>query len=72
MILNDKLYNILKWGLITFVPALLVLIETLGVIYGYDTQVLVLTISAIATFVGSLIGVSNVNYNKNKATKKVK
>ena len=71
MILNDKLYNILKWGLITFVPALLVLIETLGVIYGYDTQVLVLTISAIATFVGSLIGVSNVNYNK-KTTKKVK
>ena len=72
MILNDKLYNILKWGLITFVPALLVLIETLGVIYGYDTQVLVLTISAIATFVGSLIGVSNVNYNKTKTTKKVK
>ena len=72
MILNDKLYNILKWGLITFVPALLVLIETLGVIYGYDTQVLVLTISAIATFVGSLIGVSNVNYNNKKTNKKVK
>ena len=39
MILSDKVYNILKWLLITFVPALLVLIETLGVIYNYDTQV---------------------------------
>lgn len=66
MILSDKVYNILKWLLITFVPALLVLIETLGVIYNYDTQVLILTISAIATFLGALIGVSNSNYNKTK------
>ena len=66
MILPDKLYDILKWVLITFVPALLVLIETLGVIYNYDTQVIVLTISAIATFIGALIGISNTNYNKKK------
>lgn len=66
MILPDKVYNVLKWVLITFVPALLVLIESLGVIYGYDTQVVVLTISAIATFFGALIGVSNANYNKSK------
>lgn len=66
MILSDKVYNILKWLLITFVPALLVLIETLGVIYNYDTQVIILTISAIATFLGALIGVSNSNYNKTK------
>ena len=66
MILPDKVYNVLKWLLITFVPALLVLIETLGVIYNYDTQVIVLTISSIATFVGALIGISNTNYNKKK------
>lgn len=66
MILPDKVYNALKWLLITFVPALLVLIETLGVIYNYDTQVIVLTISAIATFIGALIGISNTNYNKKK------
>lgn len=66
MILPDKVYNVLKWVLITFVPALLVLIETLGVIYNYDTQVIVLTISAIATFIGALIGISNTNYNKKK------
>ena len=66
MILPDSVYNALKWLLITFVPALLVLIETLGVIYNYDTQVIVLTISAIATFLGALIGISNTNYNKKK------
>lgn len=66
MVLPDKVYNVLKWVLITFVPALLVLIESLGVIYGYDTQVVVLTISAIATFFGALIGISNSNYNKSK------
>ena len=66
MVLPNKVYDVLKWILITFVPALLVLIETLGVIYGYDTQVVVLTISAIATFIGALIGISNANYSKNK------
>lgn len=64
MILNDKVYNILKWTLITFVPALILLITTLGTIYGFDTEVIVLTISAFATFFGSLIGISNSNYNK--------
>ena len=66
MVLPNKVYDVLKWILITFVPALLVLIETLGVIYGYDTQVVVLTISAIATFIGALIGISNANYSKSK------
>lgn len=72
MILNDKVYNFIKWLLITFVPALLVLIETLGVIYNYDTQILILTISAIATFLGAIVGVSNTNYNKLKNTKSKK
>lgn len=72
MVLNDKVYNFIKWLLITFVPALLVLIETLGVIYNYDTQILILTISAIATFLGAIVGVSNTNYNKLKNTKSKK
>ena len=65
MILSDKVYNILKWTLITFVPALILLISTLGTIYGFDTEIITLTIGAIATFIGSLIGISNYNY-KNK------
>lgn len=64
MVLSDKWYNILKWILLTFVPALIVLISTLGVIYNFDTEVITLTIGAFATFCGSLIGISNYNYNK--------
>lgn len=65
MILPDKVYNILKWLLLTFTPALIVLISTLGVIYNFDTEVITLTIGAIATFIGALIGLSNYNYKKN-------
>lgn len=64
MILNSKLYNILKWTLIIFVPALLTLIGTLGHIYNFDTETIVLTISAISTFLGVITGISNYNYNK--------
>lgn len=64
--LNDKLYKILKWSLIIFIPALLTLIGTLGQIYEFDTEKIVLTISAISTFLGVITGISNYNYNKNE------
>jgi len=64
--LNDKIYTILKWGLIIFVPALITLIGTLGKIYGFDTETIVLTIGAIATFLGAITGISNINYYKDK------
>lgn len=64
MKLNDKLYKVFKWGLIIFVPALLTLIGTLGQIYEFDTEKIVLTISAVSTFLGVITGISNYNYTK--------
>lgn len=64
MKLNDKLYAILKWGLIIFVPALITLVGTLGQIYSFDTEKIILTISAISTFFGVITGISNYNYKK--------
>lgn len=64
MILPDKVYDVLKWILTTFTPALILLISTLGVIYGFDTEVITLTIGAVATFIATLIGISSINYNK--------
>ena len=64
MKLNNKLYAILKWGLIIFIPALITLIGTLGQIYAFDTEKIVLTISAISTFLGVITGISNYNYKK--------
>lgn len=64
MKLNDKIYKVFKWGLIIFIPALITLIGTLGQIYSFETEKIVLTVSAISTFLGVITGISNYNYNK--------
>lgn len=66
MKLNSKVYAVLKWGLIIFIPALITLIGTLGQIYNFETETIVLTISAISTFLGVITGISNYNYKKDK------
>lgn len=64
MVLPNKVYDILKWLLVNFVPALIVLITTLGVIYNFETEIITLTIGAVATFIATIIGISNYNYKK--------
>ena len=62
--MSNQVYDVLKWILLTFVPALILLISTLGTIYKFDTEVINATISAIAVFLGTLLGISSVKYNK--------
>lgn len=64
MKLSNKMYDILKWVCIILAPALITLISGLGAIYGYDTSIITATIGVVVTFVGSLIGISTKNYNK--------
>lgn len=64
LVLKDEIYKVLKWGLILFVPALITLIGTLGKIYGFETEKIILTISAISTFLGAITGISDYNYKK--------
>ena len=64
MKLSNKVYDVLKYALMIFVPAVIALIGTLGKIYNFETEIIVLTISAIATFVGAITGISSINYNK--------
>lgn len=66
MKLKNKTYDNLKWVLLILTPAVELLITTLGGLYNFDTKLINGTISAIATFLGALIGVSSSNYNKNK------
>ena len=68
MKLKNKTYDILKWILITVIPALILLITTLGTIYNFEdvSNIICLTISAIATFISSILGISNSNYKKGK------
>lgn len=67
MIKNSKVYDVLKWIALVFLPALATLYFAISGIWGlpYGEQV-VGTLTAIDTFLGALIGISNINYNKNK------
>ena len=65
MIIPDKIYNVLKWVCIILVPALNVFLTTIFALYNIPhIEIVVGTISAVATFIGALIGVSTKSYNK--------
>lgn len=61
---NNKVYDVLKWIVITVSPALCVLITGLGLLYHFDSAIITGTISLVTTFIGTLIGVSAVQYAK--------
>lgn len=65
MILNDTWYKILKWLALIFLPALGTLYFALSKLWNlpYATEI-VGTLSAVAVFIGSIIGISTANYNK--------
>ena len=67
--LPDKVYDILKWVILIFVPALITFISGLGAILGFDTSVITAIIALVATFIGSLIGVSTKKYYDEKSKK---
>ena len=69
MKLNDKAYQIIKWTVLTLMPALSVLVGALGKGYGWDTETVILTINSVALFLGAITGVSNYNYNKTEGDK---
>ena len=64
MILNNKVFTVLKWILAVAVPPTIALITGLGELYKFDTTIIVGTISLVATFLGALLGISNYNYQK--------
>jgi hypothetical protein len=69
MRIPDKVYDVLKWVILIFVPALTTFISGLGVVLGFDSTVITAIIGLVATFVGSLIGVSTKAYNDEKKRK---
>ena len=64
MTLNDKAYNYLKWIVVVMLPALCTLVGTVGTAFNWEyTQITLVIITAVTTFLGALIGVSTVTYN---------
>lgn len=66
MQLPSKVYDFLKWFCLIALPALSVLVAVVFKVWDipYSIQITT-TINAIAVFIGSLIGVSQLNYSKN-------
>lgn len=65
--MSNKIYDILKWVALLFLPAVGTLYFALAGIWGlpYGEQI-VGTITAVDTFLGVILGISSANYNKNK------
>ena len=65
--MSNKVYDILKWIVITVLPAILTLFGVIGATLGWDFTDTVITIgTAVIACLGTIIGVSSVQYNKNK------
>ena len=71
MRMSDKVYDVLKWIAQYLLPASATLYFALSNIWGcpYAEQV-VGTISAIDTFLGVMLGISTIQYNKNNEEKR--
>jgi hypothetical protein len=69
MKLSDKVYNILKWVALICIPAVVTFLSVVLGVLEVDPKtinIVVTIIAAIGTLIGSLIGVSTANYNKDK------
>ena len=69
MKLSNKVYDLLKWIAVVAIDAIATAFAVIAQAWGADMEIVtpvVVTLTAIGTLVGALIGVSTVNYNKPK------
>lgn len=62
--MSNKVYDRTKYALLVVVPAVITLIVGLGSLYNFETDLIVGTITLIATFLGQLLKISSDNYKK--------
>lgn len=63
--MSNKVYDILKYIAFVFYPAVVVLVGTILTALNYaNTEVVLIIMSAVETFLGAILGYSNVQYNK--------
>ena len=65
MRLNDRLYDVLKWIAILLLPSLATLVAVIFKIWNlpYGNEI-AQTITALATFLGAILGISSVQYKR--------
>lgn len=62
--MSNKVYDVLKWITLVFLPALTTLTGVILNTFNVNCTDIVLTImTAVTTFMGAVLGISNINYN---------
>lgn len=62
--MSNRVYDILKWISLVFLPALITFVGVVLNVLEVENAEVILTIAvAFNTFLGSILGISNVNYN---------
>lgn len=65
--MSDKVYDVLKWIALIFIPAIGTLYFALAGIWGFPyAEAIVGTLTAIDTFLGAILGISTSMYKKNQ------
>lgn len=63
--MSNKVYDVLKWIALVFLPAFIVLVGViLNSLNVVNANIIITILTAIDTFLGSILGISNINYNK--------
>lgn len=68
---NSKIYDTLKWISTVVLPALATLVLAIGQIWNVTVWTVPIgaTIAAVATFMGAVLGISSIQYAKQKGDK---
>ena len=69
LLLNNRIYDLLKWIALICIPALVTFLSVVLGVLDVDTKtvnVITTILSALGTLIGTLIGVSTNAYNKQK------
>jgi hypothetical protein len=65
MLINNKVYNIIKWFIVYFLPALGTFYFTISSIWGFTCNEQVLgTLTSVTIFLSMILGISNSSYKK--------
>lgn len=65
MKLDNHIYDVLKWLVLVVIPALTTAYVGLSAIWGWPyAEPIAKTSAIVCTLIGSIIGISTINYNK--------
>lgn len=70
--LPDKIYEVLRWLVAVFLPALGVFFATLAEAWHWNlpTEAILATLSAVQLFLGAIFGISKVIYDRKENSEK--